>query len=101
MKLLILQHVEHETPGYILDYAREKGIEVEVVELWKPYGMPPADSFQALIILGGPMAAYDSYASRDDEVKFIQNAIGKMPILGVCLGAQLLAYALGARVYPN
>lgn len=101
MKILILQHVEHEHPGYITDYAREKGIELKIVELWKPYILPEIFGYSAIIIMGGPMGAYEEYASRDDEVEFIKNNIGKVPMMGFCLGSQLIAHSLGAKVYPN
>lgn len=101
MKLLVLQHVPHEHPGYIGDYAKEKGIPLDIVELWKPYEIPDAASYDGLIIMGGPMGVYENYPSRDDEIQLIQKVIGTIPIIGFCLGSQLLAYALGAKVYPN
>src|SRR6266536_1821798 len=51
--------------------------------------------------MGGPMGVYEDFPSRDDEVTLIRAAIGRIPTLGICLGSQLIAHALGARVYPN
>ena len=101
MKLLVFQHVPHEHPGYIAEYAREKRIELDIVELWMPYSMPPIGNYDGIIILGGPMGVYEDYPSEADELKAIQAALGRIPILGVCLGSQLLANALGAQVHPN
>lgn len=93
--------MSHEHPGYISEYAQEKGITLDIVKLWKPYIIPDTSKYDGLIIMGGPMGAYENYPSRDDEVHTIKNALGNIPILGFCLGSQLLAYALEADVHPN
>jgi len=51
--------------------------------------------------MGGPMGVYEDFPSRDDEIRLIRTAVGRIPTLGICLGSQLIAHALGARVYPN
>ncbi len=105
MKFLVFQHVPHEHPGRITEYCIEKGIKLDILEFWKPCKMPTVASYDALMIMGGPMGVYDSdeaYPSRAGEIKAVQSAIkNKIPVLGICLGSQLLAHALGARVYPN
>jgi len=63
--------------------------------------MPAIEHYNGLVIMGGPMGVYDNYPSKEDEEKVIKNALGKIPIIGFCLGSQLLAHVLGARVYPN
>ena len=102
MKFLVFQHVPHEHPGLISKYAASSGVELDIVELWKPYRMPSTKDYDALVIMGGPMGVYegkDAYPSKDDEIDVVQDYIGKMPILGICLGSQILAHALGASVY--
>jgi len=104
MKFLVFQHVPHEHPGLISKYAQKRGIELNIVELWKPHTLPDPANFDGLIIMGGPMGVYedkDAFPSKDDEVNYITSVLGNMPIIGFCLGSQLLAYTLGARVYPN
>lgn len=104
MKLLAFQHVPHEHPGLIAVYAKENNIRLDIIELWKSYSMPTLSDYDGLIIMGGPMGVYegkDIYPSKEDEVKIIQEGAGKIPMLGFCLGSQLIAYALGADVYPN
>jgi GMP synthase (glutamine-hydrolysing) len=104
MNILLFQHVPHETPGLIAEYAKEKDINLSVVEFWKPYQMPELLDFNALIIMGGPMGVYegpDKFPSKEDEVNFIKNALGQIPIIGFCLGSQLLANVLGSKVAPN
>lgn len=101
MRLLLLQHVPHEHPGYITTYAQNKDIALEIVELWKPYTIPEVESYDGMIILGGPMGVYEEFPSKADEITAIQRTIGHIPVLGICLGSQLLAYALGAGVHPN
>jgi len=101
MKLLILQHVPHEQPGYIAEYAREKNITLDVIELWKPYTIPDARDYSGIIILGGPMGVYEDFNSKNYELALIQKNLGSVPMLGICLGSQLIAHALGAKVQPN
>lgn len=101
MKILILQHVPHESTGYIGEYAKEKGISIDVIEFWQPYFIPALQEYSGIIIMGGPMGVYEDFPSKNDEIALIQKAVGKIPILGICLGSQLLAHALGAKVYPN
>ncbi|MDR3642964.1 MAG: type 1 glutamine amidotransferase [Candidatus Doudnabacteria bacterium] len=102
MKFLVLQHVPHEHPGLISAWAEQRGVGLTIVGMWKPYRRPKAGDFDAVIILGGPMAVYEEFPSKNDELAFIKDALDKdKHILGFCLGAQLLANALGAKVYPN
>src|SRR5689334_18926604 len=100
-RVLVLQHVPYEGHGYIGDYTRDHGIDADVVKLWKPYALPDVSRYAALIIMGGPMGVYEDFASKDDELTRVSAALGATPVLGICLGAQLIAHALGARVYPN
>lgn len=65
---------------------------------------PPVRSIAGLVVMGGPMGVYetDRYPFLKRELVYIRNVIdAKKPVLGICLGAQLIAHALGARVYPN
>ena len=104
MNILVFQHVAHEPVGLIGEYMNKKGIHLTVVELWKPYKIPPMNSFDALIIMGGPMGVYDGpdkFPSKEDEINFIKNSLGKIPIIGFCLGSKLLAYVLGSEVKQN
>lgn len=100
-KFLVFQHVAHEHPGLIKKWADEKGVILEIVEFWKPYKIPDVLVYDGLIIMGGPMGVYDNYPSEKDELQVIKKALGKVSIIGFCLGSQLLAHALGAKVYPN
>jgi GMP synthase-like glutamine amidotransferase len=100
-KILVLQHVPYEHQGYIADYMQEHDIGFDVVRLWEPYALPDVSRYSALIIMGGPMGAYEEYPCKKDEMTLIRAAIGTIPMLGICLGSQLIAHALGARVYPN
>ncbi|MBI2036334.1 type 1 glutamine amidotransferase [Candidatus Microgenomates bacterium] len=104
MKFLVFQHVLHEHPGLIAKFAKANNIKLDIVELWKPYKIPIISNYDALIIMGGPMGVYENktqYPSKNDEIIAIKQALNNIPILGFCLGSQLLAYALGADVHPN
>jgi len=100
-KLLVLQHVPHEHPGYITDYARDKNIQLDVVELWHPYVIPVVSDYAGVIIMGGPMGVYEEFSSKKYEIALIQECVETTRVLGMCLGSQLIAHALGAKVYPN
>jgi len=104
MKIHVLQHSALNTLGTIEEYARTKNYPLESTRFYKTKNLPALDSFDLLIIMGGPMGIYD-YAENPwlrDEKEFIKQAIeAEKPVLGICLGAQLLADVLGARVYEN
>jgi len=100
-KVLVLQHVPYEGQGYIADYMQEHDLDFDVVRLWEPYVVPDVSQYSALIVMGGPMCVYEDYPAKHDEIALIKAAIGTIPMLGICLGSQLIAHALGARVYPN
>lgn len=104
MKFLVFQHIENEYPGFIAEAARAKGISLDIVEFWKPYRIPSLSNYDGLIIMGGPMGVYDGkdiFPSKEEELAIIKEAIGKIPMLGICLGSQLIAHALGAAVHKN
>lgn len=68
--------------------ADENGVRLNVVELWRPYTMPDISKSQGLIIMGGPMGVYENYPSEANELNTIKKALGKIPIMGFCLGSQ-------------
>jgi GMP synthase-like glutamine amidotransferase len=99
-----LQHVAFEGLGTIQDWAVAKNALLTPTLLFEPHVFPLIDAFDWLIIMGGPMGVYDEAAFTwlKPEKRFIEAAInaGKT-VIGVCLGAQLIASALGARIFPN
>lgn len=106
-KAVILQHVAHEGPGRIVPVFRDFGIQTEVRHLYKGDEVPTdLDGFKVLIVLGGPMGVADVSDSRypflAKELETITRIVqADRPFLGICLGAQLLAHAAGAKVYKN
>jgi GMP synthase-like glutamine amidotransferase len=106
-KVVILQHVEHEGPGRIVPVFRDFGIPTEVRHLYRGDEVPSdLDELRMLIVLGGPMGVADigneKYPFLAKEVELLQRMVkADRPTLGICLGAQLIAHAAGAKVYPN
>ncbi|HLY50056.1 MAG TPA: type 1 glutamine amidotransferase [Solirubrobacteraceae bacterium] len=103
-KLLVLQHIACEPPGAYEDELRERGGEVTRVMVDQGEPLPELASFDGMIVMGGPMGAYedDRLPWLRPEKKLIATAVkGGVPVWGVCLGAQLLAASLGAAVAPG
>lgn len=101
---VVLQHVEWEGPGIIAREAKSRSLEVEVRRLDRGDEIPEADDVDGLVVMGGPFGAYeeDRYPFLDKECRLLAAVAHRgRPILGVCLGAQLLAKALGAKVFPG
>lgn len=100
--LLVVKHVEQEGPGYIGDLFAADGWAIETVELSGAAVFPRSlEGIGGVVILGGPMNVYEeeAYPFLKDEESFIRRAlIDEVPILGICLGAQLLAKTCGARI---
>lgn len=104
MRIHIVQHVAFEGPGAIADWAKERGHSVEATEQFRGGRLPAIDEFDYLVIMGGPMSANDDtqFEWLAGEKRLIAEALrDQKAILGVCLGAQLVANVLGARVFRN
>lgn len=99
-----LMHVPFEGLGCIENWISEKRHSVSYTKFYEAYTLPQMDDFDWLIVMGGPMGVYDEsiYPWLSEEKEFIQKAIkaGKT-VLGICLGSQLIAEVLHAKVYPN
>lgn len=107
-RLLVFQHVPNEHPGTISKVAHQEGVTVKTIEFWNIRGLPrvyPIELFDGLLIMGGPMGVNDTqrqYPSKSVELATIRRALEiGVPVLGICLGSQLIAKALGAQIYPN
>ena len=99
MKIQCLQHVPFEGPAHLAIIARDRGLTLERTRVFDGEELPGTDDFDLLAVMGGPMGANDeaAYPWLAAEKKLIERSIreGKL-ILGICLGAQLIADVLGA-----
>jgi GMP synthase (glutamine-hydrolysing) len=100
--VIAIQQIGCETPGVIGDALQSADIEISHVRVFRNDPVPvELGEASALVVMGGPMSVYqaDRYPFIRDEISLIQDAIRQeKPVLGICLGSQLLASALGARV---
>ena len=104
MRLEIIQHVSFESAGTISDWAIEKKHQVHTTRVYANEVLPDPQHFDALILMGGSMSVHDemNFDWLKPEKELIRSAIHQnKKILGICLGAQLLAEALGGEVFSN
>jgi len=102
MRVLAFRHVPFEHLGRIAPSLAERKIEIEYLDLYDSSAAPNLDRAAGLIFMGGPMSANDDLPYIRQELGLIEQAVARgIPVLGVCLGAQLIAKALGGRVYRN
>jgi GMP synthase-like glutamine amidotransferase len=102
VRIHCLQHVPFEGPGAIADWSARRGHELLHVHAYRGDVLPAAREVEALVVMGGPMSANDvsELAWLAAETRLVEQVLrADRPMLGVCLGAQILARALGARVY--
>ena len=100
-EILIFKHVPFEGPGTFREELDKRGLRYREVNLYKGEAPQNLDGCGGLIIMGGPMNVYeeDEYPFLKDEDRLIKEALSKeIPMLGICLGAQLMAKAAGAKV---
>lgn len=102
---MVLQHAGPEGPAAIGGALSRLGVGLRVVRIDQGERVPGSlEGAAGLVVMGGPMGVYegDRFPHLPAEIRLIERALSeKIPILGVCLGSQLLASALGARVYPS
>ena len=104
MHIHYLQHVPFEGPGNILDWVQRGGHTLGATRFYCGDPLPAVETLDLLVVMGGPMNIYEeaNYPWLVDEKRFIEQAIAAgRRVLGVCLGAQLVADVLGAKVYAN
>lgn len=108
MNVLIVKNAVNEGPGTIEDYLKEKGMEYTVADFSgcdaTEERIPDIREYTHLVIMGGPMAVYgsDGHPFIHYETAMIRSFIlSKKPVLGICLGAQMIAHALKADVYAG
>jgi GMP synthase (glutamine-hydrolysing) len=104
VRALVLQHIACEPPGVYEDVLRAHGAKIHRVELDEGEPLPGRGEIDAIVCMGGPMSATDEDVLPwlAGEKAFIADAVRDgTPFWGVCLGVQLLAASLGARVYPG
>ena len=100
LKVHILQHANFEGPGIIEDWALTRGYKISFTRLYLGEDLPGGKDVEILVIMEGPMSfdEIDKYPWLKNEILFIKEVIiASKAVLGICLGAQLLAEALGSR----
>jgi len=104
MNVLVIKNVFSEGPGTMADHLAARGVPVTTFDLSIGERAPDLAAYTHLLVMGGPMAVYemDQYPYLADEAKLIDRALkADLSVLGVCLGAQMLAHVLGARVFSG
>lgn len=99
-----VQHVPYEGPGLIARAASARGLQLRLCHPYHGESLPSLEELDGLVVMGGPMGVADTaehpHLARESELIAALARAGR-PVLGVCLGAQLLAYSLGASVYQG
>jgi len=101
-RILIIQHIDIETPGIILNFMKEKGISFDCIKIENDN--TNLLDYDGLIIMGGPMSVNDKaqYSFIDQEIALVKHYLKlHKPILGICLGSQIIASALNSSIYRN
>jgi len=104
MRVHYLQHVHYEPPAGIAEWADQRGHDVSGTHLYEGEALPDPDEYDLLAVMGGPMSVHDTGESPwlPEERDLIARTLDTdTPVVGVCLGAQQLAAALGADVYSH
>jgi GMP synthase (glutamine-hydrolysing) len=107
MRAIILTHLPRENPGRIATLAARRGLTVDIRQVDQGDPVPARlQPDELLVVMGGFMGVADAgdprYPFLEQEITLLRHVLAaRAPVLGICLGAQLLAHAAGSRVYPN
>lgn len=104
MRIHYFQHVPFEGLGYLETWANQRPCMLSATLLYENALFPSLSTIDMLVVMGGSMGVYEQekFSWLEAEIQYIQKAIEAQKIVvGICLGSQLIAAALGARVYPN
>jgi len=104
MRISVIQHAANEGPGEIGKWAAERGHPMQICHQYLGQALPELDAFDLLVVMGGEMNVYQDrdYPWLKAERALVRTALEKgKPVAGICLGAQLIADALGSRVTQN
>ena len=100
-KVLSVQNIACESLGTLEGLLKNDGFSIETVNA-QADRIPDAKGYSAIVVLGGPMAVYDNLSYLQREQELVRDAVkGGRPVLGICLGSQLIAQAMGGRVYKG
>jgi GMP synthase (glutamine-hydrolysing) len=100
--ILVIQNIECEGLGSLANLFELDGFNLTILNSQSSLIPTDLTSYSGIIILGGPMSVYDNYVFLKNEQKLIKKAVDmKIPTLGICLGSQLIAEAMGGKVYPG
>lgn len=104
VKIHCIQHVKFEALGTITEWIEKKNHHLSTTHLYEKESFPETDTFDLLIVMGGPMNIYEyeQYPWLREEKAFLEKNVAEgKAVLGICLGAQLLADVLKAKVFKN
>jgi GMP synthase-like glutamine amidotransferase len=104
MRMAVLQHVEFEGPAAVADWAAQRRFSLSLFHLYRDTTLPSLSDFDMLTVMGGPMSVNDEaqLGWLGPEIALVREAITtEKTVLGICLGTQIIAKALGARVYSG
>jgi GMP synthase (glutamine-hydrolysing) len=100
--LAVITHVDRAVLGLVDDLADDRGLTRRVVRPYRGEALPDPDAVGAVVVLGGPQAAYEDHPYLRDEERFLSTAVDKdVPVFALCLGAQVLSRALGGTAQPG
>jgi len=103
-RILVLEHMEHAAPDGGLAHLQARGVQAQVVHAWQGQPLPELEGVDGLLVMGGPQMVTDlpSQPWMQAEIALMRAALERgTPMMCICLGAQMLAHALGATVAPD
>ena len=104
VRIRYFMHVSFEGPGIIENWAHDKGHQMDYTRFYEKQSLPEIPEVDLLVIMGGPMNVFDFHIHpwMEEEIAWVKRYMdARKPLIGICLGAQIIAAALGVDVYPG